>query len=75
MRKRIHQAVFDLDDLVQTDLTGLDEAVEDYVEECREAHGIEDSEIEYGWSCNVFVEIFVKEASADGTGTGAVQDS
>lgn len=52
---------FELSDLVQVDLTGLGEAVEDFVSEYCESHDIEDSDISYGWSCYVDVKIYSKE--------------
>lgn len=53
----LHKEEFGLDDLVQTDLTGLGEAVEAYVEEYVLGADLDPDSVDYGWSCVVTVEI------------------
>lgn len=53
----LHKEEFGLDDLVQTDLTGLSEAVEEYIKEYVLGADLDPDQIDYGWSCKVVVEI------------------
>lgn len=56
----LHKEEFSLDDLVQTDLTGLSEAVEEYIEEYVLGADLDPDQIDYGWSCKVVVKITKK---------------